>query len=64
MTKDQRPTKGKLFDLYERMDRLEELIEDMDELGVTSREQAEAMISDLDSQIDEQEAHQEEGDSR
>ena len=56
--------KGKLFDLYERMDKLEELIEDMDELGVTSREQAEAMISDLDSQIDEHEAHRDEGDDR
>ena len=64
MTKDQRPIKGKLFDLYQRMDKVEELIEDMDELGVTSREQAEAMISDLDSQIDEQEAHSDEGDSR
>ena len=56
--------KAKLFHLYERMDKLEELIEDMDELGVTSREQAEAMISDLDSQIDEQEAHPGEGNSR
>ena len=56
--------KAKLFHLYERMDKLEELIEDMDELGVTSREQAEAMIIDLDSQIDEQEAHPDEGDSR
>ena len=63
MTKDQRPINGKLFEMYERMDRLEELIEDMDELGVTSREQAEAMISDLDSQIDEQEEHHED-DSR
>ena len=57
------PASKKLFDLYERMDRIEELIEDMDELGVTSREQAEAMISDLDSQIDEQEEHDED-DSR
>ena len=64
MTKDQRPIKGKLFELYEQMDKLEELIEDMDELGVTSREQAEAMISEIDSQIDEQEAHPDEGDSR
>ena len=55
--------KGKLFELYERLDRLAELIEDMDELGVSSREQAEAMISDLDSQIDEQETH-DEGDPR
>jgi len=59
-----KPAQGKLFDLYGRMDRLEELIEDMDELGVTSREQAEAMISNIDSQIDEQEAHQGEDDSR
>jgi hypothetical protein len=56
--------KNKLFDLYERMDKLEELIEDMDELGVASREQAEAMISDLDSQIDEHEAHHGEDDDR
>ena len=46
-----------LFDLYERMDRIEELIEDMDELGIATREQAEALIMDLDSQIDELEAH-------
>ncbi len=64
MTKDQRPIKGKLFDLYERMDKLEELIEDMDELGVTSRAQAEAMISEIDGQIDEQESHPDQGDSR
>ena len=64
MTKDERPGKDKLFDLYERMDKLEELIEDMDELSVTSREQAEAMISEIDSQIDEQEAHSDEDDSR
>jgi hypothetical protein len=56
MTNDQRPIKGKLFDLYERMDKLEELIEDMDELGVTSREQAEALIAEIDREIDEQEA--------
>jgi hypothetical protein len=54
--------KDKLFDLYERMDKLEELIEDMDELGVTSREHAEAMISELDRQIDEQEAGDEDDD--
>jgi hypothetical protein len=46
-----------LFDLYERMDRIEELIEDMDELGIATREQAEALIMDLDSQIDELESH-------
>jgi hypothetical protein len=47
----------KLFDLYERMDRIEELIEDMDELGVASREEAERLIVELDGQIEELEAH-------
>ena len=51
------PASKKLFDLYERMDRIEELIEDMDELGIATRDQAEALIVDLDSQIDELEAH-------
>lgn len=52
-----KPASKQLFDLYERMDRIEELIEDMDELGVTTREEAEALIVELDSQIDELEAH-------
>lgn len=52
-----KPASKQLFDLYERMDRVEELIEDMDELGVTTREEAEALIVELDSQIDELEAH-------
>jgi hypothetical protein len=47
----------KLFYLYERMDRIEELIEDMDELGVASREEAERLIVELDGQIEELEAH-------
>ena len=34
----------RLFDLYERLDRLEELIEDMEELGISTREEAEQMI--------------------
>jgi hypothetical protein len=51
------PASKKLFDLYDRMDRIEELIEDMDELGIGTRDQAEALIVDLDSQIDELEAH-------
>ncbi len=51
--------KQTLFDLYERLDRIEELIEDMDELNVTSREDAERLIVELDSQIEELEAHSE-----
>lgn len=52
-----KPANKKLFNLYERMDRIEELIEDMDELGITTRQEAEALIVELDSQIDELEAH-------
>ena len=45
-----------LFGLYERMDRLEELLEDMDELGIASREEAEQLIIALDRQIEELES--------
>jgi len=51
-----------LFDLYERMDRLEELIEDMEELGISTREEAEQMIVALDGQIEELESHADSGD--
>ena len=53
-----KPANPKLFDLYEKMDRLEELVEDMAELGVTSREHAEQLIVELDAQIEELEAAQ------
>ena len=49
--------KQRLFDLYERMDRVEELIEDMDELGIANREEAEQLILEIDSQIEELESH-------
>lgn len=49
--------KQKLFDLYERLDRIEELIEDMDELNIASRDDAERLIVELDSQIEELESH-------
>ena len=52
----------RLFDLYERMDRLEELIEDMEELGISTREEAEQMIVELDGQIEELESHDDSGD--
>jgi hypothetical protein len=41
-----------LFALLDQLDRLEELIEDMDELGVDSREQAEARVASLNTQVD------------
>ncbi|HEX3301469.1 MAG TPA: hypothetical protein VHR64_01185 [Thermomicrobiales bacterium] len=52
----------RLFDLYERMDRLEELIEEMEELGISTREEAEQMIVELDGQIEELESHDDSGD--
>ncbi len=45
-----------LFALYSEMDRLEELLEDMVELGVASRHEAEARILVLNDQIDALEA--------
>jgi hypothetical protein len=45
-----------LFDLYERLDRLEEMLEDMDELGVSTRDQIEQMVIALDQQIEELES--------
>ena len=44
------------------MDRLEELIEDMEELGISTREEAEQMIVALDGQIEELESHDDSGD--
>jgi hypothetical protein len=41
-----------LFALLDELDRLEELIEDMDDLGVSSREQAELRIASLNLQVD------------
>jgi hypothetical protein len=40
------------FQLYDRLDRLEELIEDMAELGVESAADAERQILELNQQID------------
>ena len=57
-----KPGSKQLFDLYERMDRLEELIEDMEELGISTREEAEQMIVELDGQIEELESHDDSGD--
>ena len=56
--------KQRLFDLYERMDQVEELIEDMDELGITTREEAEQLIIELDGQIEELESHDEDESGR
>ena len=53
------PVDEALYALYDELDRLEELIEDMNELGVRSIEEAEARIAALNEKIDEFEAERE-----
>lgn len=52
---------AELYRLYDRLDRLEELLEDMAELGVTSVADAERLIDELNEQIDGLEARDDEG---
>lgn len=46
-------SQARLLALYEALDRLEELLEDMAELQVRSLEEAEARILQLNAEIDE-----------
>lgn len=39
------------YPILDRLDRLEELLEEMDELGVTSRDEVERRISELEAQL-------------
>lgn len=43
---------ARLYPLLERLDRLEELIEEMDELGVATRQEAEQQMAALHAEID------------
>jgi hypothetical protein len=43
---------SELYRLYDLLDRFEELLEDMAELGVVSTEDAERRIAELNDQID------------
>jgi hypothetical protein len=53
-TPDVSPGAGdELFTLLDELDRLEELIEDMDELGISSRAEAEARIVVLNDLVDQ-----------
>jgi hypothetical protein len=48
------PVKGDpLFDTMVELDRLEELLEEMSELGITSVAELEARIGELEAQIDD-----------
>lgn len=41
-----------VFDLYDKLDRYEELLEDLAELGVTSAAEAEAKVAEINAEID------------
>jgi hypothetical protein len=45
-----------LYALYDELDRLEELLEDMSELGVTTAAEVERRIEELNERIDAAEA--------
>jgi hypothetical protein len=49
-------TEAQLFALYDRLDRIEELLEDMSDLEITSRSEAEAKLLELNDQIDQLES--------
>lgn len=43
------------YDLLDLLDRLESLVEDMDELTITTRDEAEALIATIHARLDENE---------
>jgi hypothetical protein len=45
-------SRGNLYRMLEELDRLEELLEDMNELGVASRAEAEARMRELEEQVE------------
>ncbi len=53
MAKPKQSKSKDLFEHYEELDRLEELLEDMNELGVTSIAEIEARMLLLNERIDE-----------
>lgn len=52
MGKPATPSESERYALYDQLDRLEELIEDMAALGVQSAVEAEARIAELNARID------------
>jgi hypothetical protein len=49
---DERPLPDSEFDLLDLLDRLETLLEDMDELGVGSRIEAEELMNRIHARLD------------
>jgi hypothetical protein len=54
-------SQSELHRLYDLLDRYEELIEDMNELGVSSVDEAEQRITELNQQIDDAESSSNDG---
>lgn len=52
MPKQSRQGESELYALIDQLDRLEELLEEMDEFGVTTREEVEQRIAELHAQVD------------
>lgn len=52
MTPPTLPTKE--YELMDLLDRLESLVEDMDEFAITTRDEAEALIATIHKRLDEQ----------
>ena len=50
-----RPLPTTEYDLLDLLDRLESLVEDMDDLAVATRDDAEAQIATIHQRLDEQE---------
>ncbi len=47
------PPSETLFRLLDELDRLEDLLEEMDDLGVSSRTDVERRLAELNAQVDE-----------
>lgn len=52
MPKQSRQGESELYALIDQLDRLEELLEELDEFGVTTREEVEQRIAELHAQVD------------
>jgi len=50
-----RPLPTTEYDLLDLLDRLESLVEDMDDLAVATRDEAEALIATIHKRLDEEE---------
>lgn len=48
----QKPLPTSEYELLDLLDRLESLVEDMDELGVRTRDEAEALIATIHERLD------------